>query len=720
MDNFELDLAESFVRYTNRNIFLTGKAGTGKTTFLKTILKKIDKNAIIVAPTGVAAINAGGMTIHSMFQLPLTAFIPSNDVINQEVFTNRMDLVQKQKIRKERRRVIAELELLVIDEISMVRSDLLDAIDYTLKRFRKNTAPFGGVQLLVIGDLFQLAPVIKEFQWSVLRSYYETPFFFSSQAWKQSNAITIELKKIYRQQDELFIGILNNIRNGIFVAADIEKLNDQFDHKAIAADIITLTTHNNKANAINETELRRLDTKEHTLTAKVKGQFSQSAYPTSEKIVLKKGAQVMFIRNHPEGLYFNGKIGIVTKVSIDELKVKCADDIAGITVDVVEWKNTQYQLDEETKKVEPKDVGSFNQYPLRLAWAVTVHKSQGLTFDKVIVDLENTFAPGQLYVALSRCRSLEGLALSSRISQKNIITDSRVKKYYQESEINDDIKEILQQSKKEYEDINIRQAFNLIKSIDQVNDWEETVIESELPQKADVLLMVQRLQIKFEALQKVALTFEYQLTGLMKPQDETGVTDRAQKGIQYFTEQVYNQIIAPIEVHHKAYRIKSKTKKYIREVEQILSTLWIYVEVLYKLEFRDKKLFVGLPKYKRVVILNPDGTTANKQKAKKGETQRITLALYKESKTLQEIADARNLKVNTIMSHMVKWIKEKEVKIDEFMTMDKVNTIWKCFVDNPNDSSSEVKAKIPFDTDYSELSMVRAWAEVEGKSIDKN
>ena len=315
--NIERELAEEFILYTDSNIFLAGRAGTGKTTLLQEVLLKTKKKSVIVAPTGVAAINAGGMTIHSMFQLPTKSFIPSNDVIDRDFFINRNQLVSVQKIRKERRRLLQEIELLVIDEISMVRADLLDAVDFTLRRLRKNQQPFGGVQLLVIGDLFQLAPVVKESVWPGLNRYYKTPFFFSSIAWKHSNAITIELKTIYRQEDDEFINILNNIRNGIKNKEDIDRLNENFDHKLRADETITLTTHNKKAEAINQTELTRLESPPIKLKAKITGQFNESSYPTKETITLKEGAQVMFIRNHSDGLHYNGKIGTVQS-SIDE------------------------------------------------------------------------------------------------------------------------------------------------------------------------------------------------------------------------------------------------------------------------------------------------------------------------------------------------------------------------------------------------------------------
>ena len=727
--NIEKELAEQFILFTNRNIFLTGRAGTGKTTLLQDILAKTKKKTVVVAPTGVAAINAGGMTIHSMFQFPTKSFIPSNDITDRELFINRSELVTVQKIRKERRRLLAELELLVIDEISMVRADLLDAIDFTLRRIRKNQNPFGEVQLLVIGDLFQLAPVVRDFIWPTLNRYYKTPFFFSSIAWKYSKALTIELKTIYRQEDETFISILNNIRNGVKKEEDIKRLNENFDHKLKANETITLTTHNRKANAINQTELTRIDSPEISLKAKVTGQFNESSYPTNEKIILKKGAQVMFIRNHMDGLYYNGKIGTVESKTNEGIYVRCEGDASAIMVEPIEWKNTRYRLNEASNEIEPEDIGAFEQYPLKLAWAVTVHKSQGLTFDHAIVDLEDTFAPGQLYVALSRCKSLEGLTLSSMIRPENIIVDSRVSAYYENSSPPDNVNDILEEAKREFEDINLRQCFNLQKLIDHLEAWEDGISEIDLPEKANVLQLAKQLKKKAIALQGVAVSFEKQLYNLMHTDDQSemirSILDRGEKGINYFTEEVHEKIIKPLDDHRRKYMVKPRTRKYIMGLRDLISHHWIYVTRLYNLEYRDNKLFTDVPKFKRIVLFNPDKSKDSKKpKREKGETQRITLEMWNEGKSILEIAKERSLVLGTIKSHMSKWIKEGKVSIEKLMDMEKVKTAWKCIEDNPDKSSAELRGIIPFNIDYSELAMVRNWAYFTGldgkKEEEKN
>ena len=716
--NIERELAEQFILYTNKNIFLTGRAGTGKTTLLQEILSKSKKKSIVVAPTGVAAINAGGMTIHSMFQLPTKSFIPSNDITDRELFINRSELVSVQKIRKERRRLLQELELLVIDEISMVRADLLDAIDFTLRRLRKNQSPFGGVQLLVIGDLFQLAPVVRDFIWPTLNRYYKTPFFFSSVAWKYSQALTIELKKIYRQDDEAFISILNNIRNGIKLDSDINRLNENFDHKTKANETITLTTHNRKANAINQTELTRIESPEFTLKAKVTGQFNESSYPTNEKIILKKGAQVMFIRNHSEGLYFNGKIGTVESKNDEGIYVRCEGDDSSILVEPIEWKNTRYKLNEASNEIEPEEVGAFEQYPLKLAWAVTVHKSQGLTFDHAIVDLEDTFAPGQLYVALSRCRSLDGLTLSSRIKPQNIIVDSRVSAYYKASIPPENVTDILEKAKHEFEDYNLRRCFNLEKIVDHLETWEDGVKTMELKEKASVIKLARELKKKAMDLQNTAISFEKQLYNLMLETDfekmMTSICERGERGIHYFVEEVHEKLIKPLDEHRRKYMVKPKTRRYIIGLRDIINHLWAYSNNLYNLEYRGRKLYPKEPLYKRVILFNPDKKEPNKPKRQKGETQRITLELWNEGKSVLEIARARNLVIGTIKSHLSKWIKEGKVPIEKLMDMEKVKTAWKCIEDNPEKSSAELRDIIPFNIDYSELAMVRNWAYFTG------
>ena len=425
--NQELRTAWDFVEHTGRSIFLTGKAGTGKTTFLKTVVERSSKRCIVVAPTGVAAINAGGMTIHSFFQLPFSPFVPNAQIKSKFDFG------------KEKRKIISSLDLLIIDEISMVRSDLLDAIDSVLRRFRDRYKPFGGVQLLMIGDLQQLTPVVTPEDERMLAPYYDTPYFFGSKALALIEYVTIQLEKVYRQEDDTFLSLLNHIREGHPAAEDLQLLNSHC-HPAFVPKpeegYIRLTTHNQMANNYNESKLQKLPGHAYTYRARIDGTFPEYSYPTAETLTLKEGAQVMFVKNDPSGnhLYYNGRIGRVTYADESRLEVFCPGDTEAIEVEPLEWENSRYTLNPETREIESEVLGKFSQLPLRLAWAITIHKSQGLTFERAIIDASLSFAPGQVYVALSRCKSLAGLVLASQIPPHAIINDERVFNYISHQE----------------------------------------------------------------------------------------------------------------------------------------------------------------------------------------------------------------------------------------------------------------------------------------------
>ncbi|NLL04429.1 MAG: AAA family ATPase [Clostridiaceae bacterium] len=421
-------MAFNFVQYTNRNVFLTGKAGTGKTTFLHNLKKVSPKRMIVVAPTGVAAINAGGVTIHSFFQLPFGPFTPAqNDEDSKE---NR----NVQKFTREKTNIIRSMDLLVIDEISMVRADVLDAIDDVLRRYKNKHKPFGGVQLLMIGDIQQLAPVIKDDEWAILRQWYNSIYFFSSRALNMTEYIGIELKHIYRQKDSVFINMLNKIRDNSIDEDLLTEINKRYDPefaKNTPEGYIILTTHNHQARSINDRMLAKINDKEHCFKAHSQGEFPEYAYPTDKELILKEGAQVMFVKNDTsrEKLFYNGKIGVIDKINKDNVVVKCNGDEECIMVELAEWQNIKYSINDATEEIQEEVVGTFIQYPLKLAWAITIHKSQGLTFEKAIIDASAAFAHGQVYVALSRCKTLEGLVLSSKLTQRSIISDTTVQRF---------------------------------------------------------------------------------------------------------------------------------------------------------------------------------------------------------------------------------------------------------------------------------------------------
>jgi len=423
-ENHELNLAEDFVQYTDSHIFLTGKAGTGKTTFLLKLKENTAKRMIVTAPTGVAAINAGGVTLHSFFQLPFGPFIPGSEASEQ----SRQRLF---RFSKEKKRIIKSLDLLVIDEISMVRADLLDSVDAVLRRHRRSGQPFGGVQLLMIGDLHQLSPVAKQEEWQLLKQYYASVYFFSSHALDQARLVTIELQHIYRQSDARFIQLLNRVRDNRLDAASVGVLNQRYIENFVPEKdqgYITLTTHNSNADSINKSRLAALRGKEYRFDAEVSGEFSEHTYPAPGTLVLKAGAQVMFLRNDAsiEKRYFNGKIGKIKTISGRQICITCPGESEDIAVEAVEWENIKYKVNEENKEIQEEIIGRFKQFPLKLAWAITIHKSQGLTFDKAVIDAQSAFAHGQVYVALSRCKTLEGMVLSAPIPSRGIATDESV------------------------------------------------------------------------------------------------------------------------------------------------------------------------------------------------------------------------------------------------------------------------------------------------------
>ena len=434
--NSELALAWQFIENTGTHLFLTGKAGTGKTTFLRKLKRESPKRMVVIAPTGITAINAGGVTIHSFFQIPFAPYVPESS------FSTNGQATYRFRFRKEKINIIRSMDLLVIDEISMVRADLLDAVDEMLRRYRDRHKPFGGVQLLMIGDLQQLAPVVKDEEWQMLKKYYDTPYFFSSRALKQTEYCTIELKTVYRQSDGAFLDLLNRIRENHCDPQVLEALNRRYlpDFQPRKEEgYIRLVTHNYQAQRINNYELEQLPGRSYAFRATIDGKFPEYSYPTDELLELKKGAQVMFVKNDSSGehRYYNGMIGEVTDLSADSIEVRAKDSTATFLLQEEEWANAKYVLDEESKEIVEDIEGTFRQFPLKLAWAITIHKSQGLTFERAIIDASSSFTHGQTYVALSRCKTLEGLVLSAPLSAKAVISDRAVDRFTEEARRNE-------------------------------------------------------------------------------------------------------------------------------------------------------------------------------------------------------------------------------------------------------------------------------------------
>ena len=544
--NPELALAFDFVKKTDRTIFLTGKAGTGKTTFLHAIKDESLKRLVVVAPTGVAAINAKGVTIHSFFQMPFGPILP------EEAQTQHTKASFQRKFNRIKIDIIRSLDLLIIDEISMVRADLLDGIDQVLRRYKDRNKVFGGVQVLMIGDLQQLSPVVKDNEWELLKPYYATPYFFSSKAFQQCNAISIELKHIYRQDNEKFIKILNEIRNNELSQKSADELNKRYlPNFSPAKDegYITLTTHNHRATEMNTAELKKIDSKSYFYKASVEGKFPEYAFPTHEKLALKKGAQVMFIKNDSslEKRYFNGKIGTIVSLDSEEVIVRCPDDEFDIVTTPETWENVSYSINQETKEISENISGSFEQIPLRLAWAITIHKSQGLTFEKAIIDAQASFAHGQTYVALSRCRTLEGIVLKSPINESSIINDTRVTSFNKNVEENPPDTEILNKAQKIYQLNLIKELFDYyaflypIKRLIDIYYTNKSSIKGNI---IDPLLLIKDKGIT--KLLQIGNGFGAQLKELSAeieaPEKDAVVQERINKALTYFIKHTEDHI----------------------------------------------------------------------------------------------------------------------------------------------------------------------------------
>ncbi len=582
-NNPELKLALNFVEKTDRNIFLTGKAGTGKTTFLHTIKDTSLKRLVVVAPTGVAAINAKGVTIHSFFQMPFGPIIPGVEQ-RQTSF--------KHKFSKVKIDIIRSLDLLIIDEISMVRADLLDGIDQVLRRYKSRDKVFGGVQVLMIGDLQQLSPVVKPYEWQLLQNHYDNAFFFSAHSFKKCNPITIELKHIYRQADEKFIAILNEVRNDKLSISSAEILNTRYQPDFIPpkdAGYITLTTHNNRANAINNKELSQLNTDSYFYKAQVEGNFNEHAYPTDKNLELKKGAQVMFIKNDSslEKRYYNGKIGKITYLDDDSITVQCPDDEQEIEVTPEIWENVSYSIDEETKEIKEKISGSFSQIPLRLAWAITIHKSQGLTFEKAIIDAEASFAHGQTYVALSRCKSLEGIVLKTRIKDTSIINDVKVASFTKQVEENQPDETILTESEKKYQLNLINDLFNYYSFIHPIKRIIDIYYQNSTSIVGTIIEVVPIIKDNVANLLKVSTSFKSQLETLSLEvnnlENDKKIQERIQKAIAYYKEFTNNNIKIPFETisfttDNK--QVKKDLNKQFDRLEDLIANKWYCLEGL--------------------------------------------------------------------------------------------------------------------------------------------
>ena len=711
--NQELRTAWDFVEHTGRSIFLTGKAGTGKTTFLKTVVERSSKRCIVVAPTGVAAINAGGMTIHSFFQLPFSPFVPNAQIKSKFDFG------------KEKRKIISSLDLLIIDEISMVRSDLLDAVDSVLRRFRDRYKPFGGVQLLMIGDLQQLTPVVTSEDERMLSPYYDTPYFFGSKALAQTDYVTIQLEKVYRQQDNIFLTLLNHIREGKPSAEDIQLLNGRYQPAFIPRPeegYIRLTTHNQMANHYNESELQKLPGHSYTYRAKIDGTFPEYSYPTAETLTLKEGAQVMFVKNDPSGnhLYYNGRIGHVTYADDNRLEVFCPGDAEAIEVEPLEWENSRYTLNPETREIESEVLGKFSQLPLRLAWAITIHKSQGLTFERAIIDASLSFAPGQVYVALSRCKTLEGMVLASQITPQAIISDERVESYisHQEEAARQSIEQ-LPTLKDEYYRYLLMELFDLKDILYREEYMGRIIIEFFYHAYTDIAELHKRALEDYKK-QVVAVADKWmamirQMT--IEELHDVDFLERVRRSAAYFEQTLDSVLSKPLAL---VADVKSQNKQAMKRLtENYVDLRQAWLSRRYLLQQMSEHTFTiaDYLRQKQHSLLDAmDEQTLKKKKKEKKvkppkpqkeKTWVTTYNLFLQGKTPELIARERSLTLGTIYGHLARYIPTGEVSLDDLIPEDHQQTILRAIRMTGSDAgSTAIKTLCPPDISYDEIRLM--------------
>ena len=679
-ENKELGMAWKFIEDTNVSVFLTGKAGTGKTTFLRKLREHKQKRMVVVAPTGVAAINAGGMTIHSFFQLPIGIHVPGSTVKTEKRYFTMSNT---------KKNVMRTLDLLIIDEISMVRSDLLDAIDDVLRKYRDPQKPFGGVQLLMIGDLHQLAPVANDQEWNILKDYYDTQYFFGSKALQKVRYVTIELKKIYRQEDQHFISLLANIRDGHLDAGTISALNQRYIpnfQPPEEEDYIRLTTHNYRADQYNQQQLSLLPGRSHLFKSSVEGTFPENSYPASAVLELKLGTQVMFIRNDSMGnRYFNGKIGKVVGFGDDHIFVQCHGDSQPISVEPAEWENTEYEIDPLSKEIQEKVVGKFHQYPLRLAWSITIHKSQGLTFDHAILDINYSFAHGQVYVALSRCRTLEGLVLANPLYIKSLSTDEAVASYIEKETIESaDVASQLGQLKSDYFRSLLDEQFGFGKLMSCVYDLSRVFNEFLYRRYGDLSKMWSELCRELpQKLGEVSKTFQQQYTRILnengQSSDDPHLQDRIHKAASYFCNYLLTKV-TPLVNRSRNLEIGNKQtlKRYENSFDRLTLELRLKCYMLSALD--DHAFSVSAYLHDKALALLPEEELARRsrsgksasgkpkvKKEPKEPTNQITLRMFRSGKTIYEIAAERMLAANTIFGHLRGFIENGEVKLHDVL-----------------------------------------------------
>ncbi len=692
-----LSAATQFINTTASHIFLTGKAGTGKTTFLRNLTEITHKSHIVVAPTGIAALNAAGVTIHSQFLLPPFTFLPDRFLPEEENsrFITQNTLAHKHPLNSARKQVLRSIDLLVIDEVSMLRADLLDAIDYRMRAARGNfKQSFGGAQVLFIGDLYQLPPVVRKEEWGRLSEYYNSPWFYEAKALKEESLVYIELDKIFRQHDDVFISMLNNLRNNQPTEDDINLLNQHYktpNELTAIKEVITLTTHNFKADEINQQEINHLKSTSHFFNAHLEGEFPESMYPVAANIELKVGAQIMFVRNDNENkMYFNGKLATVKQISGETILVEMAETHKPYQLKQVRWENKKYVV-QEANNLQEEVIGSFEQFPIKLAWAITVHKSQGLTFDKAIIDVGNAFADGQVYVALSRLRSLDGLILRAPISTSVISTDQQVVAFVKGNHRPDELPAVMKERQQEF----IRKLFektfdfsSLIKDIryirkDQESSIKENSMKTVLVQLAESL---EQEQVNTER-------FRRQLTERLLVGDTTAFMERLTKGSAYYKKQLVQH--SKMLLHHlEVTKLQKRMKTYLTSITELDQALCKKLEEVDKAVYLTEAIFRGdekiemksltqqrlqernsiLSEIRKQLEVEPKAekkkTPKKERKQKRTDTKNtfdVTVDLLNTGLTPEQIAQERSLTLGTIETHLAKAVTEDKISIFTFM-----------------------------------------------------
>ena len=698
----QLELAEKYINSTNVSVFLTGRAGTGKTTFLHQVVRTVSKRFVVLAPTGVAAVNASGVTIHSFFQLPLCPYLP--DV--KELVTEYQMPDKFKSLHKEKMKIIRTLELLIIDEISMVRADLLDAVDMTLRRYRRSAKPFGGVQLLMIGDVQQLPPVVTDVERPYMEKVYPSPFFFHSKALQKTNYITIELTRVFRQQDENFIQLLNNIRDNKLDKATLQALNDRFIPGFNPPDgegYIRLTTHNYQSNNVNQKKLSELTTKEFELDASTEGNFPEASFPTEKRLILKRGTQVMFVKNDSHGQdYYNGKIGRVEDYD-PEVGVAVVDgDGNRIFVKQERWENVRYQVDENDNQIKQVVDGVFVQYPLRLAWAITIHKSQGLTFDRVIVDAAQSFTFGQVYVALSRCRTLEGLVLVSPITEHCVFDNDDVMHFCEKVPDPDHVQKDLQAYQSGYYYELLYELFDfsaILRAGERLNRIFHLHLRNMFPDQTNKMKELYERQLV--DIVTVSEKFRKQITQIgVQTNGEVGnphLLERVKKGSAYFGEQLKHVLLtaAPLlELQLKNKAVAAELKEWS---DEFYSAVGLKQRCLKRIEdkgFSTENYCQAKTDYfldKEKGDKNRAKNTPKKTpKQKKIPTWVETARLFHEGSSINEIAKARGLSISTIGTHLEKAVESGALPVEEVLTPDELDDILDFIVAERPQSAGEI------------------------------